>query len=536
MSVMRAAWLVLLFVLPLFACGGPAPQADAGSDDAGMPDSGPPDSGPPFACASPTRVDAVLGDTVSVMFDTRMTETRPRDLGLACGNVESELRWAPQEVVELHVPGSGPVAVELDTVFNGDTDADFNTVLQVRETCERVPSGFFPPTCFDDAAPGEYRSRGTFTAEGGRVYYITVTGYSSPPPTQDTVDSGRVRLDITVRENAAPTVTEGWLTLPLDSALGIDDAHIRVAGHDPDGDVRGLAMNFYRGAELLDIYGDADGPASENTSVYAVLFDPAPSEPDYDEVVVVPYKQVNLAAYLRAVGATHATFRVFDSAWRTSEPFRVDIVPNPTIVVEGEACDATHACRAETTCVDGTCGTEGPVATACDAAIDLGVQPDGVPVERTGATGAGFGNFDWRPACSPDPSAAIGAEAVYSVTVPAGVTADLLLTTDLPATGSTDTILYVRRACADRGTELGCNDDRRAGDVQSELTLLNLEEGVYYVFVERFGGLAEGTIPHAIRATLRPVLGSGEPCDPEGVANRCASGDCTDPGTGPVCP
>src|SRR5687768_5364903 len=86
--------LVCVSILAVGCDGSPVnPDPDAGREqDAGtMTDAGY-DAGPPFACTEPTRLDAVLDDTVSVMFDTAMTETRPRDLGLACGNLEGELR------------------------------------------------------------------------------------------------------------------------------------------------------------------------------------------------------------------------------------------------------------------------------------------------------------------------------------------------------------------------------------------------------------------------------------------------------------
>ena len=102
--------------------------------DAAIPDAGPPDAGPPLTCTSTVSVDGMMGGTVSVTFDTAMTMTRPRDLGLACGNNDPELRWAPQEVIELRVPGTGPVAIEIDT-NNAGTDAAFNTVVQVRTDC-----------------------------------------------------------------------------------------------------------------------------------------------------------------------------------------------------------------------------------------------------------------------------------------------------------------------------------------------------------------------------------------------------------------
>ncbi|MCZ7683084.1 MAG: hypothetical protein M5U28_31450 [Sandaracinaceae bacterium] len=282
--------------------------------------------------------------------------------------------------------------------------------------------------------------------------------------------------------------------------------------------------NFYDASGLLDIYGD--GEATEDGDVYVVFFAPAPTTADYAGEAVVPATVANVAAYLRAVDATHATYRVFDSAWAMSAPLRVDI-EEATLVGFGEACDGTHVCRPEMTCASGTCAVQGPPAVACSGAIDLGAAADGVPVTRTGTTGAGYGVFAPSTACVADPNGGIGAETIYTVTVPAGVTADLILTTDLPETGSTDTILYVRSTCGDSGTELGCNDDRARSDVQSDVTLMDLTEGTYYVFVERYGGLASGTIGHALRATLRPVLGSGEPCDDTGATNRCASGACS---------
>lgn len=526
MSVTRFSF-VLALALGLVACdGGPSPDPDAGQPDAGPPDAGPPDAGPPLACSETMRLDAVLDDTVSVMLDTTMTETRPRDLGLFCGNVEGELRWAPQEVIELHIPGSGEVEVQLDTVFD-ETDHAFNTVLQVRETCERVPEGFFPPTCFDDVSQAELRSKGAFIANGGDTVFVFVTGFSEPPAVQETVDAGRVRLDVTVRASTPPTLTEGTLFLANDDTL------ISATGHDPAADVRGVALNFFVGGRMLDIYGD--GEATENGSVFLVPFDPAPTTADYTGNAVVPGSQVNLTAYLRGVGATHARFRVYDSAYALSEPVMVPI-EEATLVGEGEACGETGvACRALMSCVSGVCAATGPIAAACNNAIELAVPADGTAVERGGTTGAGLGNFAPSTECAPDPQGPLGAETIYRVDVPAGVTADLIATTDLPGSGSTDTILYVRSSCPDESAEaeLACNDDRPSGDVQSYVEVSDLTEGSYFIFVERWGGLASGSIPHALSVRLRPVLEAGASCDPTGVMNRCAGAACGDDG---LCP
>jgi hypothetical protein len=530
MSVTRSSTSLFALVIVLAACDGPPPviDPDAGPPDAGT-DAGPPDGGPPLTCTETMAVDGVLDDTVTVMLDTTMTETRPRDLGLGCGNVDGELRWAPQEVIELHVPGTGEVQVELDTVFEGDTDAEFNTVLQVRETCETVPSGTFPPTCFDDVSPEEFRTRGGFIATGGDTLFIIVTGYSEPPAEQGTVDSGRVRLDITVSASSAPTLTAGTLLLALDDTL------ISATGTDSGADARGVALNFYGpGGALLDIYGD--GEATEDGDVFLVFFDPEPDTADFTGNAIVRGADVNLAGYLRAVAVGgQARFRVFDAVYAMSDPLMVPIM-EAMPVGEGEACGGDRVCRPEMSCVADVCAATGAVATACGGAIALDVPLDGtMPLIQMGTTGAGLGNFAPATTCVPDPQGAIGAETIYAVTIPADTTADLIATTNLTGTGTTDTIVYVRSACPDSGTVLACNDDRAGGDVQSDIYAPSLTAGTYFIFVERYGGLMSGTIPHALSVTLRPVLAPGAACDPANMANRCATGTCP-AGTDSVCP
>ena len=528
MSVTRTSSSLLALVMVLSACDGAVPaDPDAGPPDGGQ-DAGPPDGGPPLTCTETTRVDGVLDDTVTVMLDTTMTETRPRDLGLSCGNVEGELRWAPQEVIELRVPGTGSVQVELDTVFDGDTDADFNTVLQVRETCETVPPGVFPPTCFDDASQTEFRTQGAFTATGGDTLYILVTGYSQPPAEQGTVDSGRVRLDITVSASSTPTLTAGTLFLANDDTL------ISATGTDSGADARGVALNFYGASgQLLDIYGD--GEATEDGDVFLVFFEPVPDTVDFTGNAIVLGSNINLTGYLRAVGAGQARFRVFDSAYALSEPLMVPIA-EATLVGEGETCGGSVVCRPEMSCVADVCAATGAIAAACGAAIPLTVPLDGtMPLVHMGTTGAGLGNFAPSTMCVADPRGAIGAETIYVVTVPADTKADLYVTTNLSGTGMTDTIVYLRSACPDSGSVLDCNDDRASGDVQSDVDARDLEAGDYFIFVERYGGLMSGTIPHALSVTLRPVLAPGVACDPAGLVDRCETGTCP-AGTDSVCP
>jgi hypothetical protein len=303
------------------ALGAAAVLAAAGCDGApATPDARPeePDAGTPFACAAPTVVDLALGETRTVMLDTSTTTSRPRDLGLFCGNWEPTVAWAPQEVIEVRVPGDGQVAVLFDAVWD-ETLLDFDTVLQVRRDCSRPEPGLFPETCFDDADSLEIRSRGGANAMGGETLFLYVTGFSDPPAMRMAVDRGPVRVDVTARPNTTPTITSGSLRLV------VNDVQISASGFDPDGDVLGVAMNFLGpSGALLDIYGD--GEATPEGDVFIVRFSPQPTETSYVGNGLVSGTRVNLAGYLRAVRASQAIFRVFDEARASSEMFSVTIM------------------------------------------------------------------------------------------------------------------------------------------------------------------------------------------------------------------
>jgi hypothetical protein len=508
----------------LAACGSPPlPAADPDAGTAESPDAY---AGPPLSCATTTRLEGVIGAPMRVSFDTAMTMTRPRDLGLACGNSEPALRWAPQEIVELHVPGTGPIAIELDSAIEG-TDPRFNTVLQVRRECESVPTQTFPPTCFDDqyddvaADEPEFRGRGAITANGGEVLYLVVTGYSEPPADQETVDRGPIAVDITFRENAAPTLTSGYVRLAGDDVL------IRARGGDADGDAVGVAMNF-RGPDgaLLDIYGD--GEATLDGDVYFIAFDPPTSAVELDAAARAA-AATGLGTYLRAVGATEAILTVYDRAWRGSDSLEVPI-EEAMLVGYMEPCGDESICRAPMACIAAVCDVEGEARTICESARAIVIDTPGATATTAsivGTTGAGPGQY---AATCPEgePDATAGAETAYSVTVPEGAY-DLIATTARPGTGETDTVISVRSACPDIGSEVACSDDiDRAGMVyQSAIEVRDVRPGTYSVLVETYGGLATGRAPHELEVTLRPVRAAGATCDMTGVASRCASGTCT---------
>lgn len=76
----------------------------------------------------------------------------------------------------------------------------------------------------------------------------------------------------------------------------------------------------------------------------------------------------------------------------------------------------------------------------------------------------------------------------------------------LSLTASHDGVLYIRRDCMDRATELACNDDNP--DQQHSLVEATLEPGTYYVFVDGYGNASHGT--YTLDTTLTP-LAAGAP-------------------------
>lgn len=515
---LRNALLCSLLALGLVACDGPGPSEVDGGPGPGT------DAGPPLTCTTMTELTGVLEDTVSATFDTRMTEEGPRDLGLACGNTGAELRWAPQEVVAFTVPGSAGQSVAVQFTSNvAGTDSNFNTVIQVRESCETVPPVNFPPACFNDIAMDEFRTEGTVTANGGDVLYFIITGFSEPPPAEETVDSGTVQVDFRTYESSAPTIATGAMRLVL------DDVRIEITGNDPNADVRGVGMNFYGpDGELLDIFGD--GQATEDGDLIVVRFDDPPATGfDYTggRWVRVGEDGIGpLGGYLRAVGATAVSYRVFDAAWGVSDPLMVPIT-EATLVGLFEACDFETFCRQEMVCSGGMCIPSAQVAMACDSALDLALPPTidtAVTVTHMGSAGGGASLFTASTECDPQAGTAFS-EAIYKIDFSSGPF-DLFVTSDLAGSGMTDTLIYLRSQCPDSGTELACNDDITAmTNLRSSIEALDLDAGTYYVYVETWGG--DSSQPHEIEVTARPLIGSGLACDDAEVLNRCMTGTCT---------
>jgi hypothetical protein len=476
-------------------------------------------------CDAPMAVTGTMGTPSEVMLDTTMVDTRPRDLGLACGNVTAR-RWARQQVIEYTVPGTGPMGVSISTANMG-TDRNFNTVVQVRREC-RVAPPTFPQSCFDDAGM-EVRAVGGAQAMGGDTLFIYVTGYSEPEAVSGQVDEGRVLVTITAAPNTAPTIESGSLRLIN------NDSRIEAQGMDPEGNVLGVTLGLLNASGRLDFNGDGVG---NDLDVFDFRFGDLSGMTSWDGRVDISGMELRFAEVCRDPGVqcTEAVLVAYDTAFATSAPRRVP-VQDATVVGIGETCDDDHVCASSLVCnAMMVCEPTPAVTAACMAAAPITIaEPMGTATtgSATAMIPAGAGGTFVAPAgCAMasggDPTA--GQERIFSVAVPAG-TFDLTFQTDRPGTGMTDTVLYVRGECGDPTSNLGCQDDIARGTLGSLVSVMNATEGTYFAFVETYGG-AGG--PVEIQATLRPVLASGAMCDPAGAQNRCAMGVCN--ATTMMCP
>ncbi|MBI5501917.1 MAG: pre-peptidase C-terminal domain-containing protein [Deltaproteobacteria bacterium] len=127
--------------------------------------------------------------------------------------------------------------------------------------------------------------------------------------------------------------------------------------------------------------------------------------------------------------------------------------------------------------------------------LEVNITSNDNPGDRCGQP------FEWVPgtaqycldtnACSDEYVGTCAADTdrdrVYYVVVPAAATVGF--TTCDPGTNY-DSLLYLRSACLDSGTELACNDDDStcaASTQRSRLPATALTPGIYYLFVDGFG-------------------------------------------------
>lgn len=498
----------LLCALALAACDDGASRVIA------PPDAGPvrvPDAGhdgplPPSVCDD-AFVDAVLSnDRASVSLDTSEWTGAPRDLGIGCNNDEAG-EWAPQAIVRVEIPGTGPRTLRLSTK-NEATDDKFVTILQVRDACAELPRNRFPAQCLmptDD----ELRAVGDVAVEGGRTYFVVVTGYSEAP--NGLLDRGPLQLDLEVRDTHRPELSG------VTARLVGKDLEVRATVEDDDRDLAGLAAAFLDAeGRPLDLDGDREGTGADFipfafTANTAGLL-------RYTGAIRV----ANVGPVLEQGGAVKARIFAWDRAFGTSAPVELALER-----VEGagldEACSDDVPCRTGLTCTTGGCAAPPAVESACSSATVLNLAtPAGDEATVAAVSGqlrTGEGIFAGSCASTG------GRESVLAVDVPEGKF-DLVARTDVGGTDQeTDTVVYIRSACADPGSEVACNDEAKRGDSRSIARAYSAPAGRYHVFVEPYEG-ARQQVRYRVQISLRPVLASGAACDPTEAKNRCETARC----------
>lgn len=453
-------------------------------------------------CAAPLELAARAGETVSVSFDTTYGEPGPRDLA-PC--IFSGASRAPQVIVAVRVPGTARRALAFTTANEGTSPGYDTDVVALRGDCAAPDAvACYPDTPPDPTIPGfEPRASGRLGVMGGETLYLAVTSSAAGP-----AGRGSVRLDVTLGESIAPPMLRSAsLQVSPESAVA------SFEGSDADGDATALAATF------LDAAGmpvDLDGSGTVDAQDDHLLLPDVPLAGMTTFAGAATAFGPFLSDRLGAIGAVRARVRLRDELGLESDPLTIpfDLV---TLVGFGDACDASHACRAPLACVMGTCSVSPEALALCASATTLAFSGTPGTAMVTGSLGPGGGLFVGTCGSTPD------AEQLYRATVPAGAF-DLLLSTGMSPMG-TDTVLYVRRDCADERTTVACVDDV-AGDLRSRLTITDAMPGDYTIFVERYGSPA-GSTAYTLTATLRPVLGAGATCDPAGALDRCSTGTCT---------
>jgi hypothetical protein len=464
-------------------------EVDAGND-AGDPDGGS-DAGMMETCGAreltlTAGAQQISGDTTG----------RSADLTLTCA--ES----GPQEVLLLNVPGTGVQIVTFDLATE-TTSFELDTVIEVRAgACDSDVDAI----CVDDNGD-DLRSRVVFEAMGGDSVFVVVAGL-------DASYEGPWAADVTVQARTAPVLTS--LDVARVEDLRLD---ITVAGSDDGGDAESLLV------EYLDSTGTAieiDG-ATEHSFLFT---DSAAGQTTFTGVLT----RIDIEGISELAALTDVRARIVDAAGVASAPMEASV----RAVMQsdlGESCDADDVCAPGYVCA-GTCTV--PVCPAATAITFPAVITATETRTATGDLAPGAGVIE--ASCSNTR----GPESLFSVTLPAAGTYDVIATTDLAANpADLDTIVYIQAVCGDPASGGGasaCGDDVDVseGNLRSraEARDLTAASGPVTIGVEIYRE-PTGPTPFSLEVSLRPVLPLASPCDPSGAANRCGLGDCV--GTPPTC-
>jgi hypothetical protein len=158
-------------------------------------------------------------------------------------------------------------------------------------------------------------------------------------------------------------------------------------------------------------------------------------------------------------------------------------------------------CATDESCVGGDCQTSGVCpADSCSTAIDV----------------SGGGHFTGSTTCAGDDysgscGGSSGREIVFKFTL--STAQDVFISTQ---GSSFDTVIYIRRGVCDSGSDVYCNDDEH-GTVQSELNIVDMAAGTYYLFLDSYFSSSYGNYVLDIYMT-----------DPSFEGDRCGDPEYTD--------
>lgn len=518
----------------LFACGSPpAATPDAGSDagtdgGGGGGDSGPDTSVPPDAgvnaCASPRAITLTTAAMTVTGNTTGMSAGLPRLDG--CGGAGTDPMGVPQEVLAVTLPGTAAdmVGVILNMGVDG-TALDYDSLIEIRGTCASATGA----QCIDDGGPADdYRSTGTFLAEGGSTVFIVVSGYLNP--LDGYVNSGAWAMELTAFVNPAPpTLTGGEATLYdgenlVGSAMGTDPAGAAASLRYSFLDTAGTAIGF-------DLDGDTATPDD-----IELVNDFRPSVigmMTFTGTVDI----TGFGEFPQAATATQLRIAVLNAFDQASAEMTIPLAMGTTVGV-GATCDATHRCADTLTCTAGVCAASAEVIAACATATPLAIVPPTTTITSVMTTAA-LDTTEGALEGSCNTRGGLGDEVLFTVTVPAVGAYDIIVDTNGAMLGETDTVVYDRVSCVDPSTETACNDDDMRLPatmpplLASYAEILDAAPGDHTIVVDSFDTLAAAATVD-VTVSLRPVLATGAACDLMGVENRCSAGNCLD-GTR-VCP
>jgi len=462
-------------------------------------------------CEDPLVLEGVEGGTATVELDTSSGGSGTLDVSECFSTTQ------PQAVIAYRVPGTGPHAMAF-SLRNPGTDPQFDAEVIVRDgPCLTPVVRDFPPHCWEDEPMlfGDYRPEGRFGGMGGETVTLIVTGY----PWSDGSDyrgSGRFRLDVTATANSPPQVSAA-VVLAIAS-----EVEVEATATDADFNALGVMVSFHDDTKaLVDVNGSGQPDAAD------VLWN------DFAVPVTGAISFRESATFSAEVlGSAEAWVRVYDDGYFLSNRFVLPVVAGRRVGL-GQPCDATNICLRELDCMASMCAANSERAGACTGAEGLTIDTPTTMTTSTTAMGTlmeGTGLF--RGPCG----STIGREQIFLASVPGGMF-DLIASTDNPgSTVGADTVVYLRGSCVDpESSPLEWCDDDSGDSLLSTLVVEDVPAGTYAIFVEDYGGVVGSTPTRfELSVSLRPVIGTGQTCDPLEVQNRCAGDPC--PTEGGTCP